>query len=77
MSSKPNHRREHGRVLERGPRWENANPAAGCNSTHVARARKAWRTMRRRAERREGVAVIAAQNSSEGDDGRREVSDGK
>jgi hypothetical protein len=59
MSSKPNHRREHGRILERGPRYESANPAAGCNSTHVARGRKRFRVARRRAERREGVAVVA------------------
>jgi hypothetical protein len=59
MSSAPNHRRQHGRVLERGPRWENANPAAGCNSTHVARARRKFRVGRRRAERRGEAAVVA------------------
>jgi hypothetical protein len=54
MSSKPNHRRGHGRIQERGSRWERANPAAGCNSTHVARSRRKWNTRVRRAERRTG-----------------------
>lgn len=76
MSSKPNHRRQHERVLERGPRWENTNPAAGCNSTHVARARRAWQTMRRRAERREGVAVTAEQVGNNDAEMRLEVWDG-
>lgn len=52
MSSGPNHRRGHDRVLERGPRYENGNPAAGCNSTHVARGRKAWKLIYRKKERR-------------------------
>ena len=54
MSSKPNHRRGHGRIQERGPRYESANPAAGCNSTHVARSRRKWKTRVRRVERRTG-----------------------
>lgn len=54
MSSKPNHRRAHGRIQERGPRWENPNPAAGCNSTHVARSRRRWKKRVRRIERRTG-----------------------
>ena len=54
MSSGPNHRRGHGRVQERGPRWESHTPNAGCNSTHVARTRKWWRRYRHRAERRTG-----------------------
>ena len=56
MSSSRNHRRGHGRIQERGPRWENPNPAAGCNSTHVARSRKKWKACVRRAERRTGLA---------------------
>lgn len=52
MSSKPNHRRGHARVQERGPRYENPDPAAGCNATHVARARRKRHDERRRAERR-------------------------
>ena len=55
MSTKPNHRRGHGRIQGNGPRFENPNPEAGCNSTHVARARSAWKTMARRAERRIGA----------------------
>lgn len=54
MSSGPNHRRGHGRIRERGPRWENGNPAAGCNATHVARARRKWKKRVRRYERRHG-----------------------
>jgi hypothetical protein len=54
MSSKPNHRRGHGRVQERGPRYESANPAKGCNSTHVAGSRRKWKKYRHRAERRTG-----------------------
>jgi len=58
MSSAPNHRRHHGRVQERGPRWENPNPAAGCNSTHVARARRKWRHHGRRKDRRNNRASL-------------------
>ncbi len=54
MSSHPNHRRGHDRIQERGPRWENPDPAAGCNSTHVARARRNWKKRVCRAERRTG-----------------------
>jgi hypothetical protein len=53
MSSHPNHRREHDRVQERGPRYESPDPSAGCNSTHVARARAGWRKINRRKRRRE------------------------
>jgi hypothetical protein len=55
MSSAPNHRRGHGRIQGNGPRWENPSPEAGCNSTHVARARKSWKALMRRAERRTGT----------------------
>jgi hypothetical protein len=54
MSQKINHRRGEGRHQDNGPRWENGNPMAGCNSTHVARSRSAWRTIGRRLERRTG-----------------------
>lgn len=54
MSSGPNHRRGHGRIADNGPTWEGSPPASGCNSTHVARARRRWRDMGRRAERRTG-----------------------
>jgi hypothetical protein len=54
MSTGPNHRRGHGRIQERGPRYENADPGSGCNSTHVARARTKWAKRRVRANRRSG-----------------------
>ena len=57
MSNKKSHRRDGPRNKKRtenGPRWENPNPGAGCNSTHVAGARKGWSDLRRRAERRTG-----------------------
>jgi len=54
MSNGPNHRRGHRRIQDNGPRWENPRPSAGCNSGHVAKARRKWRTMGRRAERRTG-----------------------
>lgn len=52
MSNHTNHRRGDRARTEHGPRWEHANPGKGCNSTHVARARKGWRRIRARAERR-------------------------
>lgn len=54
MSQKINHRRDGRRHQDNGPTWENPNPMAGCNSTHVARARASWRKLGRRAERRTG-----------------------
>ena len=50
-----NHRRDKDKVrTENGPRWEGPNPGAGCNSTHVARARSKWAKRRNRAIRRTG-----------------------
>lgn len=54
MSSGPNHRRGHDEIQERGPRFESATPSGGCNGTHVAKARRNWHDLRRRAERRNG-----------------------
>lgn len=54
MSNKDNHRRGEKKRTEHGPSWENRNPGAGCNSTHVARTRRWWKTMNHRAERRTG-----------------------
>ncbi len=54
MSQRINHRREGRRYQDNGPRWESHTPSAGCNTTHVARARASWRTLGRRAERRTG-----------------------
>lgn len=61
MSQRVNHRREGARHQDNGPRYENGNPMAGCNSTHVARARRGWRTIRRRKERREAKQQINEQ----------------
>ncbi len=52
MSNKPNHRREEARRTEHGPRYENPNPGAGCNATHVARARAKWKRLTARKARR-------------------------
>jgi hypothetical protein len=54
MSQRINHRREGKRYQDNGPRYENGNPMAGCNSTHVARGRSRWRKIGRRKERRNG-----------------------
>jgi hypothetical protein len=54
MSNRDNHRRDELRRSEHGPRYENANPGAGCNATHVARGRKKYKKRLRRAERRGG-----------------------
>lgn len=39
---------------ENGPRYESANPGKGCNSTHVARSRRAWKRIKNRSLRRTG-----------------------
>ena len=39
---------------EHGPRWENPDPGAGCNSTHVARTRRWWKNFKHRVERHIG-----------------------
>lgn len=54
MSNHRNHRREEEARTETGPTWENRNPGAGCNSTHVARARAWWSRRRNRLIRRTG-----------------------
>lgn len=52
MSNRNNPRRGDKRRTEHGPRWEHPDPGKGCNSTHVARARRKYRDARRRRERR-------------------------
>ncbi len=52
MSNHTNHKRNEDKRTETGPRFENPNPGAGCNSTHVARSRRKWKTRSRRRERR-------------------------
>jgi hypothetical protein len=54
MSNRRSHRRDEARRTEHGPRFEHPNPGAGCNATHVARARAKWERRRSRAERRSG-----------------------
>ena len=55
MSNHTNHRRDETYRSEHGPRWENADPGHGCNSTHVARARRKWKRIKNRSIRRNGV----------------------
>lgn len=66
MSQRIDHRREGKRHQDNGPRWENGNPMAGCNSTYVARSRSAWRKIGRRLERRTGqhTGVVYMTNGS-------------
>lgn len=52
MANRRNYRRDEIRRTEHGPAFENHNPGAGCNSTHVARSRAKWERRRARAERR-------------------------
>lgn len=54
MSSRPNPRRGHDRIQDHGPGYESHTPAAGCNSTHVARSRAKWKRRANRKERRTG-----------------------
>lgn len=57
MSQRINHRRGGKRHQDNGPVWESNTPGGGCNSTHVARCRKAWKRIGARSERRNGVAT--------------------
>lgn len=52
MTQHINHRRGETRHQDNGPVWESHTPNAGANSSSVARARKAWKRIRARAERR-------------------------
>lgn len=54
MSNHTNHRKGEQHRTEHGPRWENRNPGAGCNSTHVAKARSDWKKIKNRSLRRTG-----------------------
>jgi hypothetical protein len=55
MSNHDNARRGDVRRSEHGPRYENGDPGKGCNSTHVARGRRAYKLLARRRERRAGA----------------------
>lgn len=58
MSNHDNHRRGETKRTEHGPRWESRDPGAGCNATHVARARAGWKRIGARAFRRtEGASL--------------------
>lgn len=52
MATGPNHRRGEGRKQDNGPSWEGGS--AGCNDTHVARARAGWKRVKNRSLRRTG-----------------------
>ena len=52
MSNKTNYHRKKAKRTEHGPRYENKNPGAGCNATHVARGRRKHKRRKRRADRR-------------------------
>ena len=60
MSNKTNPRRMGGKRTETGPRYENPNPGAGCNATHVARGRAKYKRRIRRDERRQGKEFTEA-----------------
>jgi hypothetical protein len=58
MSNHANHRRglDHN-LQDHGPTWESHTPAAGCNSTHVARSRTKWKRRNAKALRRTGETL--------------------
>lgn len=60
MSNHTNARRGDKKRTETGPRYENPNPGAGCNATHVARARAKWKRRGARKARREGRRELAS-----------------
>lgn len=53
MSNHDNPRRGDKKRTEHGPRYESTNPGKGCNSTHVAKGRKKWKTLLTRRKRRD------------------------
>jgi hypothetical protein len=52
-------RRKQKNRTEHGPTWEGPNAGQGCNSTHVARARRWWQNFARRTERRTGQTATS------------------
>ena len=58
MSNHDNPRRGDKKRTETGPRWESHNPGKGCNSTHVARARKGWKKILRRKKKRKDTSEL-------------------
>jgi hypothetical protein len=76
MSNHKNHRRGHAAIQDHGPAYESHTPAAGCNSTHVARARTWWKKLRNQSLRRNGAvskhfwskpSLVALENVEESD----------
>jgi hypothetical protein len=57
MANKTNPRRRGKRHTEHGPTWEGGPSASGCNSTHIARARRKWKRRANRSERRNGYVT--------------------
>ena len=53
MSNHANARRGDSYRSEHGPRYENGDPGAGCNATHVARGRRKYKRLRERRDRRQ------------------------
>lgn len=54
MSNHANARRGEKYRSEHGPRYENGDPGAGCNSSGVAKGRKRYKRFLRRRDRRDG-----------------------
>lgn len=57
MSNHDNPRRGEKKRTENGPRYESHNPGKGCNSTHVAKARRGWKKILRRKLKRKQKTV--------------------
>jgi hypothetical protein len=58
MSNHDNHRRCEGKRTETGPRYENPDPGAGCNATHVARGRRKWKRITAQEDRSRARAAL-------------------
>lgn len=65
MSNHDNHRRSETKRSEHGPRWENGDPGAGCNSTHVARGRRKRKRITQRMLRRNAKQDVVASRACE------------
>lgn len=63
MSNHDNHRREERKRTETGPRYENPNPGAGCNATHVARGRRKWKRITAQEDRQRAKRQLDPERS--------------
>lgn len=63
MSNHDNHRREEQKRTETGPRFESANPGAGCNATHVARGRRKWKRITAQEDRQRAKRQLDPERS--------------